>query len=73
MVSNTETIAEQELLFPCTSFTVSVTEFMPTFEQLKVVGEMTGIRIPQASLEPLFTCAAVMETFPVPFRKTLRF
>jgi hypothetical protein len=54
-------------VFPFTSVTVSVTVFAPTLEQLKVEGETESEATPQASLEPLFTCAAVIVAVPAAF------
>ena len=59
--------------FAFTSVTVSVTEFAPRFAQLKLEFESTNVLTLQLSVELLFTCAAVMEPLPAPFKNTVTF
>ena len=58
---------------PLLSVTVNVTVFAPTFAQVKVLGETESDAIPQASLEPLFTCEAVMDAAPLASNCTVIF
>ena len=72
IVPTTVTVAVQVDAFPLLSVTVRVTVLFPIFEQLKVLGETLIEAIPQMSLDPLFTCDAVMEAVP-PERVTVTF
>ena len=72
-MSWTVTTELQELVFELLSVTVSVTLFNPRLAQVKAVGEAPRDKIPQASVDPLFTAAAVVEIFPEPFRVIVRF
>jgi hypothetical protein len=45
----------------------------PTFEHVNVLGEMVVVAIPQASVEPLFICEAVIDVFPVASNCTVMF
>jgi hypothetical protein len=67
------TVAVQVDEFPFTSVTVSVTVFAPISEQSNEEGETESEAIPQASLEPLFTCAAVIAAVPAAFNWTVIF
>src|SRR6185503_14790264 len=71
--SFTVTVAVQVELLPFTSVTVSVTVFGPTLAQVKVLGVTLRLAMPQASLLPLFTWAAVIVALPVASRFTVMF
>ena len=64
-VSDTVTVAVPVFIFPLTSVTVKVTVLFPIFEQVKLLGKIVVVAIPHASLDPLFTCDAVIVVFPV--------
>ena len=64
MLSSTVTIAEQVDEFPLLSVTVRTTVFAPTFKQENELCDKLLEAIPQASLEPLSICEAVIEAFP---------
>src|SRR6266508_2503677 len=64
-LSTTVTMASQVATLSLLSVTVSLTVFGPTLTQVKLVLSMARLLIPQASLLPLFTSAAVMLTLPV--------
>jgi hypothetical protein len=51
---------------------VSVTVLSPTLEQLKLEGDTLSVT-PQASFEPLSTCAAVIVAVPAELRLTVMF
>ena len=70
-LSSTVTVAEQVLTFPFTSVTVKVTGLPPTWLQSNEVWLSEMDAIPQASLEPLFTAAAVVDPFPAAFSWTV--
>ena len=72
-MSSTVTVAEQVLLLPFLSVTVKVTVFAPTFVQSKLVLLKTKLSMPQASVEPLFTAAAVVLPAPCAFNCTVIF
>ena len=72
-VSATVTVAVPVFTFPLLSVTVKVTVFIPTFEQVKVLGKIVLVDIPHASLEPLSICDAVMLALPDPFNCTVMF
>src|SRR6185312_8105067 len=67
IVSFTVTVAVVVDTLPLWSVTVRVTVFAPTFEQSKLFGATLSVCIPQASLEPLSTSAAVMLAAPAAF------
>ena len=73
VLSTTVTVAPQVELLPFTSVTVSVTGTGPTSAQVKVVRLSDRLAIPQASLLPLFTAAAVVLPLPVASRVTVTF
>jgi hypothetical protein len=70
VTSFTVTVAVQVDEFPFTSVTVSVTVFAPVLAQVNEEGETDSEAIPHASVEPLFTCAAVIVAFPDEFKST---
>lgn len=55
-------------MFPLTSVAVKVTVLGPTFEQLKLDGVTDNEARPHEALDPLLTCAAVIEAVPEAFR-----
>jgi hydrogenase/urease accessory protein HupE len=71
--STTAAVAEQVLLFPLTSVTVSTTGFTPRFKQLKFELLKVVVATPQLSELPLFTAAAVVDPIPALFRLTVTF
>ena len=64
ILSSTVTIDVHVDTFPLISVTVNVTVFGPTFEQSNVVTSIAIKSIPQASLEPLSICVAVIVADP---------
>lgn len=72
-LSTTVTVAVQVETFPLLSVTVNVTVFEPILAHVNVDGETESEAIPQASFDPLFTCAAVIEAVPAAFRFTVTF
>ena len=64
-VGFTVTVAVQVLLLPFTSTTVKVTVFGPWAVHAKLFGFAERLAMPQASLLPLSTWLAVMETLPL--------
>ena len=72
VVSTTEMEEAQVAVFPLLSVTVRVTEFVPTFRQVKLELDNTSVAMPQLSVELLFTCALVIEPVPDPFRMTVK-
>src|ERR1043166_2983958 len=64
-LSSTVTVLEQLELFPLASTRVRVTVLGPTLAQVKALGLTLREAMPQASLEPLSTSAAVMLAWPV--------
>ena len=73
MLSVTVTTAVQVLLLPFTSVTVNVTLLAPTFAQVKAVWLKPRVAMPHASVEPLFTAAAVVEALPLVSKMTVTF
>ena len=71
--SFTVTIAVPVFTFPFTSVTVNVTVFGPIVEQLNEFGDTVLLAIPQSSLDPLFTSAAVIVATPAELRLTEMF
>jgi hypothetical protein len=64
--------AVQVLLLPFTSVTVRVTEFGPvTLAQVNAVLFKANVAMPQASVLPLLTWAAVMLPVPAEFKFTV--
>jgi hypothetical protein len=63
-LSITVTVAVQVEVFPFASVTVKVTVFAPTLAHVNAEGETESEAIPQASVEPLLTCAAVIVALP---------
>src|SRR5438552_3884512 len=61
-LSTTVTLASHVATLSLLSVTVSLTVFGPTLAQVKVFLSMARLLIPQASLLPLLTSAAVMLT-----------
>src|SRR5690606_36120346 len=72
-LSSTVTIVIQVEVFPFTSITVNVTVFGPTSAQVKSVTSIEVLAIPQASVEPPSTSAAVMEALPFASSCTVMF
>jgi hypothetical protein len=72
-LSSTVTVAVQVLLLPLTSVTVKTSVFAPTSEQTKADWLKLKLAIPQASLLPLFTAAAVVLPLPVLSNWTVTF
>jgi hypothetical protein len=71
-LSCTVTLAEQVLLLPLTSVTVSTTVFGPaTLAQVKLLLFSVVVAIPQASLLPLLTAEAVVLPLPALFSWTV--
>ena len=64
ILSSTVTIAISVAIFPLTSVTFNVTVFAPTVAQVKSVLSKVIVAMPQASVEPLFTSDATIETVP---------
>src|SRR5205823_14574187 len=64
-LSPTVTVAVQVCSLPFRSVTVRVTGLGPTLTQVKVLGVTLIEAMPQASVEPLLICAAVMLALPV--------
>ena len=58
-------------VFPLMSVTVSTVEFAPILVQLKKLLLKLRLAMPQASLLPLLTAAAVAVPFPLPLRSTV--
>ena len=75
VTSWTVTVAKPVFTFPLLSVTVKVTVLAPKLAQVNVLGETdnNALLIPQASVEPLFICAGVIETFPAEFNWTVIF
>src|SRR6266511_1858344 len=73
MLSTTVTMASHVATWSLLSVTVSLTVFGPTLAQVKLVLSMARLLIPQASLLPLFTSAAVMATLPMASNCTVMF
>ena len=69
----TVTVAIPVLTFPLLSVTVNVTVLAPIFEHVNVLGETANVAIPQASLEPLLICEAVILALPELFNCTVMF
>ena len=65
MWSSTVTTEEHVDEFPLLSVTVSTTVFAPTFAQENELSDKLLEAIPQASLEPLSICEAVIEALPL--------
>ena len=63
-LSSTVTIEFADDVLPFASIAVNLTVFAPISEHKKVVLFKLRVCILQASKDPLFTCAAVMITFP---------
>ena len=72
-LSSTVTTAVQLEVLPLASVTVSTTLLAPTLEQSKLETSMVVEAIPQASLEPPSTSAAVMEALPLASNCTVMF
>ena len=72
MLSSTVTKALQFAVLAALSVTVSTTLTGPTSEQSKSVCESTIEAIPQASVEPVSTCSAVVLPSPFPSKTTVR-
>ena len=70
-MSTTVTVDVQVLVLLLLSVTVKVTVFVPTLEQSKVDLLIARLFIPQASLLPLFTWAAVNVPTPLLFNVTV--
>ena len=64
MLSSTVIIAVQVSELPLLSVTVKITVLAPKSLQSKVSISKAKEEIPQASLDPLSTCAGVMEASP---------
>ena len=71
--SRTITVALQVATLPCTSVTVSVTPFDPTFAQVKLLGTTLRLAIPQLSVLPLSMSAPEIAAVPKAFRSTVMF
>src|SRR5882672_9921528 len=72
-LSTTVTMASYVATLSWLSVTVSLTVFGPTLAQVKALLSMARLLIPQASLLPLFTSAAVMLALPVASNCTVMF
>src|SRR5438876_5122465 len=72
-LSTTVTIALHVATLSLLSVTVSLTVFGPTLAQVNALLSMARLLIPQASLLPLLTSAAVMLAFPVASSCTVMF
>ena len=72
-VSSTSTSAVQEFVFPLVSVTVSVTIFRPILLQSKLVISIVAPWIPQASVLPPSSIAAVIFATPEEFSATVMF
>src|SRR6218665_1727399 len=68
IVSVTVTVAVAVLMLPLLSVTVKVTVLAPTFAQVNELGDTLKVAMPQASVLPLLTWAAVMLTVPAAFK-----
>ena len=72
VTSRTVIAAVQVAVLPLTSVTVRVTVFGPaTFAQVNALLFRLKLAMPQASVEPLFTWAAVMLAVPAAFKFTV--
>ena len=65
------TVELQVAALPFTSVTVSITVFGPLSAQVKAVLPAVRVAMPQASVDPLSICEAVMVAWPVPSRGTV--
>ena len=72
-VSLTVTVAEQVAVLPLLSVTVITTVLAPTLAQVNAPLFKLRLAIPQASLLPLLTCAAMTVEVPAPFKKEVTF
>src|SRR5437773_1263704 len=72
-LSTTVTMASHVATLSLLSVTVSLTVFGPTLAQVKVFLSMAMLAMPQASLLPLFTSAAVMLALPLASNCTVMF
>ena len=72
-MSCTVTIDVQAETLLLLSVTVNVTVLAPILEHVKVFGDTVIDFIPQASVEPLFICDAVMLALPVASSCTVMF
>ena len=72
-LSSTVTVAVQLELLPLLSVTVSVTVLAPTSEQVKPEVLTVLVSMPQASVEPPSTSAAVMVAEPLASRSMVMF
>src|SRR5438876_2968042 len=72
-LSATVTIASHVATLSLLSVTVSLTVFGPTLAQVKVFLSMARLLMPQASLLPLLTSAAVMLALPLASNCTVMF
>ena len=72
VVSDTLTVAVQESTLPEASLRLRTTELLPMSEQLKELVLIVLLEMPQLSLDPPSTSAAVIEALPLPSRKTVR-
>ena len=70
-VSSTVTVELQVAVFPLVSVTVKMTVFVPTSEQLKLLGETDREAIPQLSVDPLSTSAAEIVALPAASNETV--
>ena len=73
VLSSTVTVAVQVLVLPLLSSTVSVTVWVPTSVQSKLLELSVRLAKPQASLEPLFTSAGVRLALPKTSSSTVTF
>ena len=72
-VSCTLTVAAQVAVLAFTSVTVSTTALLPTFEHVKLLLSNVKDAMPQASLDPLLICVAVIVDVPPLFRYVVMF
>ena len=72
-VSITVTVPVHVEVLPLLSVTVKVTVLAPTLAQVKLEGLTDSVAMPQASVEPLLTWAAVTLTVPDAFRYLVMF
>ena len=72
-LSCTVTVEVQVDILPLLSVTVKITVFAPTLEHVNVFGDTVIFFIPQASLEPLSICEAIILALPVASNCTVKF
>jgi hypothetical protein len=73
VLSTTVTVAWQVAVLSAASFTVNVTLLAPLLAHVNELGFTVRETMPQLSLLPLSTSAAVIEAFPLPSSATVMF